>query len=230
MIGSISDRVEQQGFAIIPGVMEASQVRRLAAQVQPLLSDCPAAGIRGLAQRLPPIRELASSGEVMNLVRPLLGTDARLVRSILFNKTPKVNWQVSWHQDLSIAVRGDRAPAGYGPWSRKAGIPHVQPPTAILEQMLTVRLHLDPAHADNGALRAAPGSHRVGRIPAAQAANVAKQHPEFLCRVEAGDALLFRPLLLHASSKATSPSQRRIIHLEYCAAQLPSPLQWNDQA
>ena len=29
------------------------------------------------------------------------------------------------------------------------------------------------------------------------------------------------PLLLHASSKATRPDHRRVIHLEFCSASLP---------
>ena len=46
----------------------------------------------------------------------------------------------------------------------KEGIPHVQPPTAILEQMLTVRIHLDRTDESNGALKVIPGSHRQGKL------------------------------------------------------------------
>jgi hypothetical protein len=35
-----------------------------------------------------------------------------------------------------------------------------------------------------------------------------------------------RPLLLHASSTATNPRRRRVIHIEYSGDDLPAPLEW----
>jgi hypothetical protein len=66
------------------------------------------------------------------------------VRAIYFDKTPDSNWNVAWHQNLTIAVRERRDAAGFGPWSVKAGVPHVQPPVELLEHLVAVRLHLDP--------------------------------------------------------------------------------------
>ena len=55
------------------------------------------------------------------------------------------------------------AAAGYGPWTVKAGVPHVQPPVAVLEQMLTVRVQLDDSDESNGPLRVAAGlARRMG--------------------------------------------------------------------
>ena len=56
--------------------------------------------------------------------------------------------------------------AEFGPWSVKDGVPHVQAPAEYLEQMLAVRLHLDDADEENGALRVLVGSHRLGRLSA----------------------------------------------------------------
>lgn len=39
-----------------------------------------------------------------------------------------------------------------------------------------------------------------------------------------------RPLLLHASSKATGRSRRRVLHFVYGPAQLPSGLRWHEAA
>jgi ectoine hydroxylase-related dioxygenase (phytanoyl-CoA dioxygenase family) len=115
---------------------------------------------------------------------------------------------------------------GYSSWSVKDGVPHVQPPEEILEQMLTVRLHLDPAGQTNGALWVSPGSHRLGRLPASDAAPMAERNGKHLCVVRAGDALLMRPLILHASRKAASSAPRRVIHLEFTGASLPRSLAW----
>jgi ectoine hydroxylase-related dioxygenase (phytanoyl-CoA dioxygenase family) len=168
---------------------------------------------------------------VSSLVAPVLGPGARLVRSILFSKGEAANWQVAWHQDLAIAVTEKAEVAGYSSWSIKEGVVHVQPPVQILERMLSVRLHLDPADETNGGLWVSPGSHRFGRLSASKAAVAAERNGKHLCAVRAGDALLLRPLILHASRKATSVMPRRVIHLEFApAGLLPKPLAWAEAA
>jgi ectoine hydroxylase-related dioxygenase (phytanoyl-CoA dioxygenase family) len=96
--------------------------------------------------------------------------------------------------------------------------------------MLTVRLHLDRADENNGALWLSPGSHRLGRIPADATASTADRLGKQLCSVNAGDAVLFRPLTLHASRKAIVESPRRVIHLEFANVALPVPLSWAERA
>ena len=224
------DELEQFGVRIVPGVLGAGEVDTLRGAVEPLLGGVAAAGIRGLADKSPAIRCLAESATLRSLVEPVLGAGARLIRSVLFNKDRETNWQVAWHQDLAIAVRERYAVPGFEAWSVKEGVAHVQPPVSVLESMLTVRLHLDDTDESNGALWVSPGSHRMGRVPAGEAAAVAERNGKRLCEVAAGDALLFRPLLLHASRKATSDRPRRVIHLEFAGIPLPAPLEWNAAA
>ena len=116
--------------------------------------------------------------------------------------------------------------SGYGPWSIKEGVPHVQPPIEILETMVTVRLHLDDCDESNGPLRVIPGSHRMGRLDAADIVKSRANQKEVICSMQAGGALLMRPLLLHASSEASAPTHRRVIHLEYAACPLADGLEW----
>lgn len=59
---------------------------------------------------------------------------------------------------------------------------------------------------------------------------VAERSGKHLCVVQAGDALLFRPLILHASRKARSLKPRRVIHLEFTGASLPKSLAWAEVA
>jgi ectoine hydroxylase-related dioxygenase (phytanoyl-CoA dioxygenase family) len=183
-----------------------------------------------VAAKVPNVHRLAQSQAIRSLVEPVLGADARLVRSILFTKSTEANWQVAWHQDLAIAVQQRAEVDGFVSWSMKDGVPHVQPPVHVLERMLSVRLHLDRADENNGALWLSPESHRLGRIPAGEAANVAGRLGKLLCAVNAGDALLFRPLTLHASRKATVDSPRRVIHLEFANVTLPPSLSWAESA
>jgi ectoine hydroxylase-related dioxygenase (phytanoyl-CoA dioxygenase family) len=119
-------------------------------------------------------------------------------------------------------VRARRDAEGFGAWSEKAGVMHVQPPAAILERMLTVRLHLDAGDEANAPLRVIPGSHSRGRLDAAAIAHLRETSTVVACLVPRGGALLMRPLLLHASSA----SRRRVVHLEFAAGELPAGLEW----
>jgi len=159
-------------------------------------------------------------------VEEVLGPGAFAVRGILFDKTPDANWKVPWHQDLSIAVKEQIEVSGFGPWSLKAGVVHVQPPTGVLESMLAVRLHLDDCGPANGPLRVLSGTHRFGRLEAGSIERLRGEFNEVTCPVASGGALLMRPLILHASSAAKEPGRRRVVHLEFAAAELPGGLEW----
>lgn len=226
---NIMSSIERDGFAIVPGVLDEDSRLALLSEVDGLLSESPA-GVRGLAAKIPSVRALAELPAVRSLVGLVLGPEGQLVRSILFNKSDEANWWVAWHQDLAIAVARRAEAGGYSSWSVKEGVPHVQPPVEVLERMLSVRLHLDSADETNGALWVSPGSHRLGRVPAAEAADVAERNGKHLCVARAGDALLLRPLILHASRKATSSMPRRVIHLEFAAVSLPGSLTWAEAA
>jgi ectoine hydroxylase-related dioxygenase (phytanoyl-CoA dioxygenase family) len=96
----------------------------------------------------------------------------------------------------------------------------------VLENMLSVRLHLDACGEENGALRVVPGSHQLGRIPEDEIPSARHNLPERVCAVGVGGALLMRPLLLHASSPSRAPEHRRVIHLDFAAVQLPLGMNW----
>ena len=217
--------VEQHGFAVIPRVIDADEQRELLSTLGPVSG----AGRRGLLA-FAAVAELARSPRLLALVRPHLPSEPFPVRAIYFDKSPGAKWLVPWHQDLSLALRARAEVPGFGPWSTKDGVPHVQPPVDLLQQMLTVRLHLDAADESNGALRVIPGSHRWGRLSAKRIQQLRREQPDFLCSVSAGDALLMRPLLLHASSRSTSAYHRRVLHIEYAAFTLPDELNWHEAA
>ena len=160
-----------------------------------------------------------------------LPTDHQKVRrsGILFDKVEGANWKVPWHQDLSVALRARQDAAGYGPWSEKAGVVHAQAPVALLERMLTVRLHLDDCDEANGPLRVLPGTHCLGKLSAEHIQALRAETEEVVCVVPRGGVVLMRPLLLHASSPAQTPRQRRVVHLEYASDSLPAGLEWHTQ-
>jgi ectoine hydroxylase-related dioxygenase (phytanoyl-CoA dioxygenase family) len=108
----------------------------------------------------------------------------------------------------------------------KARVRHVQPPLRVLEAMLTARIHLDDCLEDNGPLLVLPGSHRHGILSPDDIQDWRAKVPPVACPARAGDVLLMRPLLLHASSAAANPAHRRVVHLEFAATDLDGGLEW----
>lgn len=219
------EQLEEQGFALLPGFLRKDDLDELSVAIQEAAMT--GAGTRNLLDRVPRLRQFATSATILDLVQPILGANAFAARAIFFNKSPKANWKVPWHQDLTIAVQARIEVPGFGPWTTKEGICHVQAPVWLLENMLAVRIHLDDCDEDNGPLRVIPGSHRLGRLNAAQIESMQANSPTLTCRLDRGGILLMRPLLLHASSVAVSPSQRRVIHLEFASTALPGALSWS---
>jgi hypothetical protein len=151
---------------------------------------------------------IGESGEIGRIACGCLGGVARPVRTVMFDKTPTANWAVAWHQDRTIIVRERLETPGFGPWSRKAGALHVEPPTDVLAGMATLRIHLDDSEADNAPLMVALGSHHLGRVPASDAADAASRHVQHVCNAAAGDVWAYATLILHGTGGAAFPSAR----------------------
>jgi ectoine hydroxylase-related dioxygenase (phytanoyl-CoA dioxygenase family) len=233
MHGETVIKLERDGYVIIADCIESEAIDALRAELEGTHADGVvkqrsgrAYGIRNLLNVMPSAREMANSAPLRSLVEAALGREARVVRGIYFDKHRDANWKVAWHQDLTIAVRRKVEAAGYGPWSLKAGIAHVQPPVDILENMLALRLHLDDTCEANGALRVIPGSHKHGRLDVRDIQHLKNEHGVTTCPVKKGGVMLMRPLLLHASSSATLPRRRRVLHFEYASASLPEGMDW----
>ena len=158
---------------------------------------------------------LGSDGSIGRCAGAILGAAARPVRAILFDKTADNNWAVPWHQDRTIAVRARREVPDFGPWSVKAGVVHVEPPFEIIAGMITIRAHLDDCGEDNAPLLIAPGSHRVGRVTATRAAEVACELGQATCVAAAGDLWVYATSIVHASERAQTPRRRRVLHVDY---------------
>jgi hypothetical protein len=169
---------------------------------------------------------LAPTGQIGRHPAAHLGDRARPVRAILFDKSAATNWALGWHQDRTIAVRARVDTPGFGPWTTKAGIQHVAPPQALLDRMLTLRVHLDPVDADNAPLLIAPGSHRHGRVPEARVPALVERCGTQSCLAARGDIWLYATPILHASDAAANPRHRRVLQLDYSADDLPGGLEW----
>ncbi|WP_230969524.1 phytanoyl-CoA dioxygenase family protein [Nitrogeniibacter aestuarii] len=172
-----------------------------------------------------PLFRAVAGGRVTETVRSVWPA-ARPVRVLAFNKTDASNWQLGWHQDRVIAVDRRVDLPGFGAWSLKSGIWHCEPPESVLSNMLFVRVHLDEHTRANGGMEIAVGSHREGRILAAEASRIAGRYPVETTVAEAGDALVLAMHTLHRSPAAQDADARATLRVDFALAPLPAPLQW----
>ncbi len=122
---------------------------------------------------------------------------------MFFDKLPKANWNVAWHQDTSIAVKEKQDIPGFGPWSVKQGIVHVEAPEMYLANILTLRVHLDVANTESGVLRVIPGSHFYGRVNSKALLDIVENLEVVACHANSGDVLFMNPVSFFKKSHTT---------------------------
>ncbi|MCJ9429531.1 phytanoyl-CoA dioxygenase family protein [Kordiimonas marina] len=206
------------GAELWSGVLPENILEPLRAELGASSLEPDRGGLRGADLQFPGVAALARNQHLLARVGAHLPTPPRLIRAILFDKSPTRNWLVAWHQDKTVACAEKHDLPGWSNWTFKDGLHHAQPPRSVLDAMLTVRVHLDGADENNGCLKIISGSHRLGILAQADVSRHTEGAEAVLCRAQAGDILAMRPLLLHASSKALSHQPRRILHLEFGAA------------
>jgi hypothetical protein len=114
------------------------------------------AGVR--LSGIPELRPfLGPAGPVGEIPALALGPECLPVRATLFDKSADKNWSLGWHQDRTIAVKQRIDVNGFGPWSIKSGMVHVEPRFDSLARMVTLRVHLDTVPVTNALLLIAPG-------------------------------------------------------------------------
>ncbi|WP_375434014.1 phytanoyl-CoA dioxygenase family protein [uncultured Hymenobacter sp.] len=230
-----AQQLATDGYSVLPNVFSVEELAALLRTVEAAETISPnfrrsqdVFAIRNLLGEIPALQVQLLTPKLRDLLAVLFPNSApHLTKAIYFDKPAGSNWLVAWHQDVMIAVDGQLDLPGYGPWTTKQGETTVLPPRQILESIITIRLHLDDCDATNGALKVVPGSHQCGVIPN-------DQHPTHTphvvtCAVPAGGVMLMKPLTLHASNRSTSTRPRRVIHLEFSAAELPQGLQWRER-
>lgn len=214
----------ESGFAIIAQVVSDADCHVASAQITP--ADAGSGGSRCLL----PMAWCSSMVQRLRLhpiVSAFIPPGAVAVQFTYFEKSVSRNWLVPWHQDLSIPVAERVNESSLRGWSNKEGMPFVQAPVAVLEQMVAVRLHLDECSPHDGPLRVIAGSHVLGVIAPQDEHAIRKARTEVVCAAERGAAVIMRPLLLHGSSKASGASRRRVLHFLFGPPTLPFGLRWH---
>ena len=218
--------IEENGFEIHSNFLGNDSIREIVAEIEALDFSYPKHGIRNAQKKLASVKNLVNSDLLLEKAKIYLSGNPKIVRVIIFDKTPAKNWLVTWHQDKTISVDDKKEIDGWGPWTLKDGVHHVQPELKVLEEMVTLRIHLDDTNESNGCLKVIPKSQSLGILSKSELDRVVAESEEYICSVKSGDLLVMRPHLLHSSSKGTNPSHRLIIHVEYSSFELPMGLAW----
>jgi hypothetical protein len=218
-------RFERNGFAVLSQILTDAACARISSELTQISSN--GIGFRWLLD-FPWCKELAQTIRQHHVIAQLLPSDPVAVQCTYFEKSQDQNWLVPIHQDLSIPVREKVDHSTLSGWSEKDGSVFVQPPEKFLGKLVAVRLHIDECGVDDGPLRVVPGSHRAGRLSNETALTERDNIGEVVCTVAKGGAMLLKPLLLHASSKAVGSSRRRVLHMVFGPRLLPLGLQWQD--
>ncbi|HUR54090.1 MAG TPA: phytanoyl-CoA dioxygenase family protein [Gemmataceae bacterium] len=229
--------LDADGFSLLQGVFAADEVIAIVAEWDGVCSrnasdaailageGGPAYGARDLLRLWPRVIELARSPRLLASLRDVLGPTGGVVRALFFDKPPGHSWALPWHKDYNVAVKSHGGTGTFHKPTKKVGVPHVEAPEELLSRMVTARIHLDAMTDENGALRVVPGSQRYYR------ASEHTPQPPVSVHCSAGDVLLMRPLLTHASGHCRPETRRhrRIVHLE-CAPSpaLPDGYEWHD--
>ncbi|WP_210490289.1 WYL domain-containing protein [Rufibacter aurantiacus] len=181
--------------------------------------------IRNLLQEIPNLKSVLFNQNLKSLVKEGFGEDYFLTKAIYFDKPPKSNWYVTWHQDVPINVKEKVDSDGFRGWTNKAGLISVIPPLDYLHKAITVRVHLDDTDEKNGALRVIPKTH-FSALSHEEISNLRETTESKCCKVLKGGVHLMKPLTLHSSSKTVNEKHRRVIHLEFNCLDLPEGLEW----
>jgi hypothetical protein len=214
------------GVELRRAVLSQAQIDEIKAQVCVGHEIFRRTGIRNLEKKFDSIARVAASRSVLSTAASLLGSTPRLVRALFFDKTRERNWSVAWHQDRTVTLNRRVQMPGWGKWSRKEGVHHAEPARAVLDHMVTIRLHVDAVDLEAGCLNVIPGSHRGGILSQDAIHRMARTATPLACVVAAGDAVVMHPLVLHCSMKSRRSSPRRVVHLEYSSYELPRGVRW----
>ncbi len=219
------------GFTTIERIYSTGEVEQILATIDQVDQTYPTFrksvdlfAIRQFLKEVPETIKYIFNDNLKMVIRHIFGDHYFAVKSIYFDKPENSNWYVAYHQDLTISVDKKIDLDGFGPWTVKQNQFAVQPPLAILNNIFTVRIHLDETNENNGALKVIAGSH-LKNIYRPQAIDWTNE-TETICNVGIGGIMIMKPLLLHSSSRTTNNQKRRVIHIEFSDQELPKELQW----
>lgn len=232
-----SKQIDSEGFSIINNVFTENEIENLISLIDnKTKNDSDNStfrksedlfAIRQFHKEVPETLTFIFNEKLQYIIDSTFGRGFFITKSIYFDKPEKSNWFVAYHQDLTISVDQKIEIENFENWTIKQNQFAVQPPTELLENNFTIRIHIDKTTKDNGALKVINNSHSKGIL---RIENLDfEKEKETICEVEKGGIMIMKPLLFHASNKTTNNERRRVIHIEFSKQQLPNGLEWSEK-
>ncbi|WP_420458727.1 phytanoyl-CoA dioxygenase family protein [Neolewinella sp.] len=205
-----------QGYYLAAGIFPQSEVDTLR-QLVTEDKGVSGFGVRYYLEHKPAVLQaLLACQNFLRLVRETF-SEPVIIKSVYFDKPPRANWTVAWHQDITLNLTEKLDHPSYSNWRELEDRVAAQPPTELLEQITAYRIHLDDTDATNGALRIVEGSHLRGIQRVDEHYHSSADSVRTLC-INAGGVQLMKPLLFHSSRRVEmgdgEANPRRVIHLE----------------
>jgi len=226
--------IQENGFTVINNIFSYEEMEKITEVIQDIDTSKETFrksedlfAIRQFLKEIPEVKDLIFNENLKTIINEIFGKSYFVVKSIYFDKPEKSNWYVAYHQDLTISVDKKVELENFGPWTTKQNQFAVQPPLDLLENIFTVRIHLDDTDENNGALKVVPKSHAKGIYrPETIDWNI---ETETICNVGKGGIMIMKPLTLHGSNRTTNGKKRRVIHIEFSDRELPEVLNWSER-
>lgn len=220
-LNEIRGTLRADGVAIARSVLDEARLRTLLAAVR--ADTAPGSvrhhlgqtyGVRGLLASRPDLAATLGQIGLTQLTAEALGRPAIPIDAIFFDKYPDANWAVPAHQDVVVPVPRNADLAQVKRQRLRGAQMYGEPPVAVLQQLLAVRVHFDSSDESTGALYVVAGTHLRGRIPEAELSSLPGSAFK-PCYAAEGDLLFIKPLLVHRSGRSTSQAHRRVLHVVY---------------
>lgn len=116
----IAGAVAEKGFATTKPVHSAADLSRLVEACEQSLSGeivrrqrDTVFGVRDALNAISLLKPLANGLPLITLAQAIVGSGARPVRTVFFDKSPDANWRVPRHQDMTIAVKQRKDVPGF---------------------------------------------------------------------------------------------------------------------
>jgi len=221
MTAAIRSRFHDDGFVVLNGALPEDLVRSMVEAADNMLGRAAVAGIADdpifefepgtrTVQRIkrphavhPFFGVLVRSPQLLDLVEPLIGPHIRLHSSKINVKAARIGSLLEWHQDWAF-------------------VPHSN------LDLVIVGITIDHCGADSGPILLLPGSHKLGLINHHHdgvfygAIDVAAQGLSLDRAVAVigppGTISIHHPLMVHGSGANRTQQPRRMLFLEFAAA------------
>jgi len=228
------DNLYNKGFSIVDGIYNDKEIDSILNSISnadqtntTFRKSEDLFAIRQVVKEIPEILQFIFNDNLKYLISNIIGNDYFIVKSIYFDKPENSNWYVAYHQDLTISVDKKAEIENFVNWTKKQNQFAVQPPISVLENIVTLRIHLDETNSENGALKVIENSHSKG-IYRPETINW-ESEKEVTCNVNKGGVMLMKPLILHSSGRTTNSKKRRVIHIELSNIDLPKEINWAEK-